>query len=176
LELLCIKPARDHLQSTASCWLSSLPSHACMVPMNLCLVPDMAADGPGERRLVGRKDAGLTAQRIRHLSISGARVVRASGAGPAFHNFNGATETKADGSYELLVNSEEAYVIKVVDERWAAPSRIGVVVREDQPVENVDFTLAEGTVLRGTVTVGPARRCCNRAFRSCVGWVSTKTM
>ncbi len=84
--------------------------------------------------------------------------VSASGAGPAFHNFNGAAETKADGSYELLVNSEEAYVIKVVDKRWAAPSRIGVVVREDQPIENVDFTLADGTVLRGTVTVGPANR------------------
>ena len=84
--------------------------------------------------------------------------IAASGAGPAFHNFNGETRTHADGSYEMLVNSEEAYVIKVVDERWAAPSRIGVVVREDQPVANLDFTLAEGTILRGTVTVGPANR------------------
>ncbi len=84
--------------------------------------------------------------------------VAASGAGPAFHNFSGETRTKADGSYEMLVNSEEAYVIKVVDERWAAPSRIGVLVREDQPVTNLDFTLAEGTILRGTVTVGPANR------------------
>jgi RNA polymerase sigma factor (sigma-70 family) len=89
---------------------------------------------------------------VANINISG------SGAGPAFHNFKGTTRTKADGTYEMHVNSEEAYVIRVVDERWAAPSRIGVLVREDQPIENVDFTLHEGTILRGTVTVGPTNR------------------
>ncbi len=111
----------------------------------------------------------LTMPLLRKVKLSGKVVlpdgraaanisVAASGAGPAFHNFRGGTLTKADGSYEMFVNGEEAYVIKVVDERWAAPSRIGVLVREDQPVANLDFTLAEGTILRGTVTVGPATR------------------
>jgi RNA polymerase sigma factor (sigma-70 family) len=111
----------------------------------------------------------LTMPLLRKVKLSGKVVlpdgrpavnigIAASGAGPAFHNFNGETRTKADGSYEVLANSEEAYVIRVVDERWAAPSRIGVLAREDQPVANLDFTLAEGTILRGTVTVGPANR------------------
>ena len=111
----------------------------------------------------------LTMPLLRKVKLSGKVVlpdgrpaanigIAASGAGPAFHNFNGETRTLADGSYEMHVNGEEAYVIKVDDERWAAPSRIGVVAREDQPVANMDFTLAEGTILRGTVTVGPANR------------------
>jgi RNA polymerase sigma factor (sigma-70 family) len=123
-------------------------------------IPVVRSETPVER---------LTMPVLRKVKLSGRVVlpdgrpagnigIAASGAGPAFHNFNGETRTLADGSYEMLVNSEEAYVIKVVDERWAAPGRIGVLAREDQPVANLDFTLAEGTILRGTVTVGPANR------------------
>jgi RNA polymerase sigma factor (sigma-70 family) len=85
-------------------------------------------------------------------------AVEAMGAGVAFHNGHGRTVTKADGSYEMMVNSEEAYIVTVVDDRWAAASKLGVVVREDKPVGGLDFHLAEGTVVRGTVTVGPDRR------------------
>jgi len=84
--------------------------------------------------------------------------VLASGAGVAQHNGNGRALTDSDGAYEMIVNSEEAYVVAVADDHWAAPSHIGVVVREDQDVGNIDFTLAEGTILKGTVTVGSDNR------------------
>jgi acyl-CoA synthetase (AMP-forming)/AMP-acid ligase II len=61
--------------------------------VNISLLLDMAADGFGDRVLVGRKSAGLTGQRVRRLSIAGARLIRSAGAdslvylgvnGPAF--------------------------------------------------------------------------------------------
>jgi acyl-CoA synthetase (AMP-forming)/AMP-acid ligase II len=48
--------------------------------MNLSLLLDMAADGFGDRVLVGRRSSGLTASRIRQLAIGGARAIRESGA------------------------------------------------------------------------------------------------
>jgi Sigma-70, region 4/Protein of unknown function, DUF255 len=117
----------------------------------------------------GTPDAELTMHLLRKGRISGkvrgpdgrpaaGIVVQAHGAGPAVHNEHGQTWTKADGSYEMSVNSEEAYVVAVVDDRWAAPSHVGVVVREGKPVEGLDFQLAEGTIVRGTVTIGADRR------------------
>ena len=61
--------------------------------MNIALVLDMAADGYGDRRLVGRQADGLTAGELQTLSYGGASAVTAAGAaavlyldanGPAF--------------------------------------------------------------------------------------------
>jgi len=48
--------------------------------MNLSLLLDMAADGFGDRVLIGRRDGGITADRLRELSHSGARAIIAAGA------------------------------------------------------------------------------------------------
>src|SRR5882762_8413695 len=61
--------------------------------MNLSVLLDMAADGFGDRTVIGRRAGGLTARRLRELSIGGARAIRAARAdaviylapnGPAF--------------------------------------------------------------------------------------------
>jgi acyl-CoA synthetase (AMP-forming)/AMP-acid ligase II len=61
--------------------------------VNVCLLLDMAAEGFADRVVVGRRAAGLTADRVRRLSVAGARHIRAAGAdsvlylgvnGPAF--------------------------------------------------------------------------------------------
>ncbi|WP_327312153.1 class I adenylate-forming enzyme family protein [Streptomyces sp. NBC_01235] len=61
--------------------------------MNISMLLDMAAEGFGDRVVIGRAEDGLTPSRLRGLSVGGARVVRASGAdalvylatnGPAF--------------------------------------------------------------------------------------------
>ena len=85
-------------------------------------------------------------------------IVETSGTGPAVHPGNARVRTRVDGSYEMLVDSEEAYVVTVVDDRWAAASHVGVLLREGRPVTGIDFTLAEGTILSGTVTVGSDKR------------------
>jgi acyl-CoA synthetase (AMP-forming)/AMP-acid ligase II len=48
--------------------------------MNLCILLDMAADGFGDRTVVGHIGSGLTPARIRELSIGGARMIRECGA------------------------------------------------------------------------------------------------
>src|SRR5215212_6008300 len=61
--------------------------------MNLTMLLDMAADGFGDRVVVGPRDGGLTASRLRELAAGGARAVQEAGAdaivylavnGPAF--------------------------------------------------------------------------------------------
>lgn len=61
--------------------------------MNLGMLLDMAADGFGDRVVVGRRDGGLTAERLQAMSMAGAAAVAAAGAdsivylavnGPAF--------------------------------------------------------------------------------------------
>src|SRR4051795_3802485 len=61
--------------------------------MNLGMLLDMAADGFGDRVVVGRRDDGLTVGRLREMAAAGAGAVTAAGAdaivylavnGPAF--------------------------------------------------------------------------------------------
>ena len=52
----------------------------------------------------------------------------------------------------------EAYAVYVQDDDWAARSRLDVAVRAGEPALGVDFLLGRGTVIRGTVTVGPGNR------------------
>jgi len=61
--------------------------------MNLTMLLDMAADGFGERLVVGSRNGGLTARRLRELALAGAQAVQDAGAdaivylavnGPAF--------------------------------------------------------------------------------------------
>jgi len=48
--------------------------------MNLALLLDMAVDGFGDRVVIGRRSAGLTAAKLREMSCVGARAIRESGA------------------------------------------------------------------------------------------------
>ncbi|NEC90266.1 class I adenylate-forming enzyme family protein [Streptomyces sp. SID12501] len=48
--------------------------------MNIAMLLDMAAEGFGDRVLIGRTDDGLTAPKLRELAVGGARSVRAADA------------------------------------------------------------------------------------------------
>jgi RNA polymerase sigma factor (sigma-70 family) len=120
----------------------------------------LKADSPAE---------GGTLRMIRMARLSGRVLgpdgtpaagvaVEASGVGSAFHHGRGHVTTRADGTYEMTVNGEEAYAVAVVDDRLAAATRPCVVARENATVGGLDFRLAEGTVLRGRMTVGAERR------------------
>jgi beta-lactamase regulating signal transducer with metallopeptidase domain len=62
--------------------------------------------------------------------------------------------TKADGSYSLLVDPNQTYIIAVTDENWAAPSYTNVVVGDESPPVRFDIRLGKGAILRGKVTFG----------------------
>ncbi len=84
--------------------------------------------------------------------------VIAFGSGWGVDNGQGNVRTAADGSYAMQVGPGEAYVVYVEDDDWAAPSHLGVAVREQEPAEGVDFHLTRGTVIRGALSFGPADR------------------
>src|SRR5262249_36943802 len=112
--------------------------------------------------------AGGTLRMIRKARLSGRVLgadgtpavgvaVEASGVGSAFHHGHGHATTRADGTYEMTVNGEEAYAVAGVDDRWAAATRT-CVAREGATIGGLDFRLGEGTVLRGRMTVGDGKR------------------
>ena len=84
--------------------------------------------------------------------------VRATGTGignSSPDHGGGEARAAADGSYEIVANAGEGYAVSVDDNDRAAPSRLDVSVRRGQPAVGVDFHLTRGTIIRGTVTVGP---------------------
>ena len=100
--------------------------------------------------------------RGRFVAPDGSRApgieVRALGSGKGFDSGHGRARSTVDGSYEMTVSPDETYAVYVDDVDWAAPSRLDVIVRESKPAEAVDFKLTRGTLVRGTVTVGPGNR------------------
>ncbi|GAA3137494.1 hypothetical protein GCM10020255_013000 [Rhodococcus baikonurensis] len=105
LEVLCTKPGQGSSRWAALCSCSRGP-HRCplrtecsgpneewSLRMNISMLLDMAVDGFGDRVVIGTRDTGITASRLRELAIAGAATVRDSGAdaivylavnGPAF--------------------------------------------------------------------------------------------
>jgi beta-lactamase regulating signal transducer with metallopeptidase domain len=103
----------------------------------------------------------LTAKLVRKTSIGG-KVTLPDGkpaAGVLIQvvgvPFRKDVRTKADGSYSLLVDPNQYYIIAVTDENWAARSYTSVVVGQEGPPVRFDFQLSKGTILRGKVTFGP---------------------
>jgi thiol-disulfide isomerase/thioredoxin len=96
------------------------------------------------------------AGRVTHADgrpAAGIRVT-ASGQGAGMNGFHDSARTGPDGRYTMQVYSEQAYIIAVTEERWAAPYRADVVVRAGKPIDGVDFVLGPATRVHGTVTVG----------------------
>jgi thiol-disulfide isomerase/thioredoxin len=115
------------------------------------------------------QSATVTAKMIRAETIRGRVVypdgqpasgilIRAYGSGQSMDNCQAQDRTNEDGSYEMSVSPREAYAVYVDDKDWAAPSRLDVVIREGKPAERVDFKLSRGTLIRGTVVVGPGNQ------------------
>jgi beta-lactamase regulating signal transducer with metallopeptidase domain len=114
-------------------------------------------------------DKPLTARLFRNVPIGGkvalpdgkpaaGILLQAEGRGNTNHYGRHIARTRADGSYRMLAYPDQSYLIAVTDERWAAPSLKGVVVREGAPRTDLDFRLGNGTLLRGRVTLGPGRK------------------
>jgi hypothetical protein len=81
-------------------------------------------------------------------------LVRAEGQGRPFGQGSHSTRTAADGSYRLAINPEASYMIGVVDDEWAAPSRRGIIPHEGELIQGVDFRLEPASVVRGRATTG----------------------
>ncbi len=69
-------------------------------------------------------------------------LIRAEGRGATNDYCRRHTRTRDDGSYSVDVYSDQSYMIAVLDDRWAARSLTGVIVREGKPIDGLDVTLA----------------------------------
>jgi DNA-directed RNA polymerase specialized sigma24 family protein/protocatechuate 3,4-dioxygenase beta subunit len=143
-----------------------LPADAQAVPFLVASEGYFCEDQPNYNPADGRVD--VTARVVREVPVSG-RVVGpdgkpavgiaivaegyADGPNPA----HASALTDAEGRYRLMLPPGVHAMVAVEDERWAAPSRTGLLVPEGRPVEGVDFTLARGTVFRGRVTTPDGR-------------------
>jgi hypothetical protein len=113
--------------------------------------------------------AEVTATLLRNTPISGkvllpdgrpaaGTLLQAEGRGKTNMYCRTLARTAEDGSYSMPVFPDQSYIIAVLDDDWAAPSKTGVIVREGAPVTGLDFRLGPGTVIHGTVRIGPERR------------------
>ena len=128
-------------------------------------------DGYAHRRVIveeGRTEP-VVATLVRNETIRGRVVlpdgspakdvqVVARGTGQGMDSGGGTVRSDDEGRYEISAAPNEAYAVFVDDEDWAAPSRLDVVVRPGKPVDGVDFQLAKGTIIKGTVTIGNGER------------------
>jgi hypothetical protein len=110
----------------------------------------------------------LTIRLLRNAPVSG-RVIGADGqpaagillqvdgrhASGSFLTSGQNARTGADGTFRFTLRPEMSYMIAVVDERWAAPSKSGILTRDGQSVEGIELRLIPGTVIRGRAAVGP---------------------
>lgn len=113
--------------------------------------------GPVTARLVRKEAIRGRVLRTDGTPAPGVEVT-AYGSGKGIENGYDRTRTASDGTYELRISPGEAYAVSVEDKDWAAPSRLDVIVRQGKPVDGVNFQITAGTMLRGTVTVGPTNR------------------
>ena len=79
-------------------------------------------------------------------------LIRAEGRGATNHYCRMHTRSGEDGSYSFDVHPDQSYMIAILDDRWAAKSLTGVIVRQGKAIEGLDFTLATHTLIHGVVT------------------------
>ncbi len=117
----------------------------------------------------GKLDLELTARVLRFTQVAGkvtrpdgspaeGILVAADGVGPAYPAGTSRARTRADGSYKMALPPNQSYTVYVNDPDWAAKSRTGVVVREEQAAPVVDFRLEPGSLICGRVTAGRAAK------------------
>jgi protocatechuate 3,4-dioxygenase beta subunit len=116
-----------------------------------------------------RPDAPLVARLFRNVAITGkvtrpdgkpagGILLQAEGRGNTNHYCRRLVRTRADGTYSLLVNPDQSYLIAVTDDRWAASAKTGLIAREGKPQQNIDFALHNGTLLQGKLTIGRGKK------------------
>ncbi len=115
-------------------------------------------------------DIELTARLLRNTRISGkvflpegkpadGILIQAEGRGDTNNYYRGWARTAADGFYVMTdIFPNQSYIVAVIDDAWAAPSYTGIVMGENRPRDDLDFHLAQGTLIHGQVTSGPQRK------------------
>jgi hypothetical protein len=84
-------------------------------------------------------------------------LLQAEGRGATNHAYRDMARTNAAGAFEFDAYPGQAYLVGVLDENWAASSRLIAELTEDVPVGGLEFRLGRGTLIRGTCVSGDGR-------------------
>ncbi len=106
----------------------------------------------------------LTAQLLRNVRLTGkvtrpdgkpapGILIQAEGCGNTNHYCRQLARSGADGAYSMIVFPDQRYIVAVTDDNWAAPSYVGVQIKQGE-AQNLDFRLERGTLIEGTFSVG----------------------
>lgn len=84
--------------------------------------------------------------------------LQGEGRGDTNMYFRGHTVSREDGSYEFDCYPDQSTIIAVTDKFYAAKSHMDIRLKEGQSRENVNFVVNDGTLIRGTITLGADRQ------------------
>ena len=80
--------------------------------------------------------------------------LQGEGSGDTNMYFRDHTVTREDGSYEFDIYPDQSTIIAVTDKFYAAKRHTDMLLKEGQSREGVDFVVNDGTLIRGTITLG----------------------
>lgn len=83
-------------------------------------------------------------------------MIEAEGMGTWGQRFH--ARTAEDGTYRLKVHPNNSYIIAVVNDRWAAVSLMGIVLKEGEKREKLDLHLNTGTLIHGAIIAETDKR------------------
>ncbi len=123
------------------------PGYACLE------VPEYRPGGPVELdvKLLRSTRIGGVVHQADGKPAAGVLLEAEGRGGPVNYRSVAFARTRDDGSYTLDVHPQASYIITVLDDRESIGCLNGIVVREGQPRSGLDFTLSQGTVVRGQV-------------------------
>lgn len=84
-------------------------------------------------------------------------LLQAEGRGGSNHYFRNVARTNRVGHFEFDAYPNQAYLVAVLDENWAAASLTIPKITEGVPVGGLELHLVRGTVLRGLATGADGR-------------------
>lgn len=93
---------------------------------------------------------------VRHADGTPASGIRlqGEGRGATNHYYRGHTSTKSDGTFEMKIYPDQDTIIAITDEKFAAPSAVGINLKEGGVLDNVKFELSKGFTVTGLFTQG----------------------
>lgn len=85
-------------------------------------------------------------------------TIDVAGAGFGHDDFRRTIKSRDDGTFEVLANPDQVYLLVVKDRKWGAEPLTGFALWPGKPIENLRFQLRSATRIHGVVTIGPDKK------------------
>lgn len=120
--------------------------------MNVAMLLDMAAEGFGDRIVVGRREDGFTAERVRELAAGGAQIVEGRIADTIIRGAENFAPAEIEDVLLRQPDVLDTVVVGVPDKEWGQRIEAVVVARNGVTVNAEQLRAAVRHTLRGSKT------------------------